>query len=69
MKLVPLMNYYARLGAALQIGQGMYGNRLIVEVDGGEFEGPRLKGVIRKAGCADWLTMADDYGHLGACRT
>lgn len=64
MKLVPLMTYYAKLANALPVGSGMYGNRLIVEVDGGEFEGPRLKGVIRKAGCADWLTMAADYGHL-----
>ena len=64
MKLVPLMTYYARLSAALPVGSGMYGNRLIVEVDGGEFEGPRLKGVIRTAGCADWLTMTEDYGHL-----
>lgn len=64
MKLVPLMSYYARLGAALQVGSTMYGNRMIVEVDGGEFQGPRLNGVLRKAGCADWLTMAEDYGHL-----
>lgn len=64
MKLIPLMSYYATLTQALPVGSGMYGNRLIVEVDGGEFEGPRLKGVIRKAGCADWLTMAEDFGHL-----
>ena len=64
MKLVPLMTYHANLARALPVGQGMYGNRLIVEVDGGAFEGPRLKGVIRKAGCADWLTMTEDYGHL-----
>lgn len=64
MKLVPLMTYYANLAAALEVGPGMYGNRLIVEVDGGAFEGPRLKGSIRRAGCADWLTMCDDYGHL-----
>ncbi len=30
MKLVPLMTYYARLNAALAVGSGMYGNRLIV---------------------------------------
>lgn len=64
MKLVPLMTYYANLAQALPVGSAMYGNRLIVEVDGGEFEGPRLRGVIRKAGCADWLTLAEDYGHL-----
>ena len=64
MKLVPLLTYHANLATAVPVGPGMYGNRLIVEVDGGEFEGPRLKGVIRKAGCADWLTMSDDFGHL-----
>jgi Protein of unknown function (DUF3237) len=64
MKLVPLMSYYARLGAALPVGPTMYGNRMIVEVDGGEFHGPRLNGVLRNAGCADWLTMGEDYGHL-----
>ena len=64
MKLVPLMNYHANLAASLTVGKGPYGNRLIVEVDGGAFEGPRLKGTIRKAGCADWLTLTDDFGHL-----
>lgn len=64
MKLEPLMTYYATLTHALPVGPSMYGNRLIVEVDGGEFQGPRLKGVIRKAGCADWLTMTEDFGHL-----
>lgn len=64
MKLVPLMTYYARLTEALAVGPTMYGNRLIVEVDGGKFEGPRLRGTLRKAGCADWLTLADDFGHL-----
>ena len=64
MKLVPLMTYYARLAASLPVGPGMYGNRVIVEVDGGEFEGPRLKGTLRRAGCADWLTITEDYGHL-----
>ncbi|MGE0372752.1 MAG: DUF3237 domain-containing protein [Gammaproteobacteria bacterium] len=65
MKLEPLFTYHANLGASLDIGAGPYGHRVIVEVDGGAFEGPRLKGVIRKAGCADWLAVgADGYGHL-----
>ncbi len=64
MKLVPLMTYYARLAQALPVGNSMYGNRLIVEVDGGEFNGPRLQGTLRRAACADWLTMTEDYGHL-----
>lgn len=64
MKLELLMTYSARLASALDVGEGPYGRRLIVEVDGGRFEGPRLRGTIRKAGCADWLTMGPDYGHL-----
>lgn len=59
-----LFTYYANLGEGLQVGTTPFGNRLIVEVDGGEFEGPRLRGKIRKAGCADWLAMNEDYGHL-----
>jgi len=64
MKLEPLFSYHAVLRDALDIGHGPFGQRLIVEVDGGAFEGPQLRGTIRKAGCADWLTMSDDYGHL-----
>ena len=64
MQLIPLMTYHAVLTNSLPVGPTMYGNRLIVEVDGGAFEGPRLQGVIRKAGCADWLTMTDSFGHL-----
>ena len=65
MKLEPLMNYHANLLPPLEVGKGPFGNRVIVEVDGGEFEGPRLKGTIRKAACADWLMFDDDgNGHL-----
>ena len=64
MKLVPLLSYYAHLSEVISVGAGTYGNRMIVEVDGGEFDGPRLKGKLRRAGCADWATMTEDYGHL-----
>lgn len=64
MKLEPLFSYHALLREALEVGAGPYGRRLIVEVDGGAFEGPRLRGTLRKAACADWLTMSEDYGHL-----
>ena len=59
-----LFSYYANLGDALDVGTTPYGNRLIVEVHGGEFEGEKLKGKIRDAGCADWLSLTDDYFHL-----
>ena len=64
MKVEKLLSYYANLGEGLEVGSGPFGNRLIVEVDGGEFEGPGIKGTIRKAGCADWLAMDEEYGHL-----
>ena len=65
MKLEPLMNYHATLTPPLEVGKGPFGNRIIVEVDGGVFEGPKLKGTIRKAACADWLIFDDDgNGHL-----
>ena len=64
MKLELLFSYYANLGEGLDVGQGPYGNRLIVEVHGGEFEGEKLKGKLREPGCADWLSMTDEFGHL-----
>ena len=64
MKLEPLMNYHANLTNAHEIGKGPFGNRLIVEVDGGAFEGPKLKGEFLKPSAADWLNLSDDgYGH------
>ena len=51
MKLEPLMNYYANLVVPVEVGKGPFGNRVIIEVDGGEFEGPKLKGTIRKPAC------------------
>ena len=65
MKLEPLMEYYANLEPPLEVGVGPYGNRVVVEVNGGEFEGPRLKGKIRTAACADWLIFDNDgLAHL-----
>jgi hypothetical protein len=64
-KLEPLMEYYANLEAPLEVGVGSFGNRMIVEVNGGEFEGPRLKGKIRELSAADWLIVDNDgVGHL-----
>lgn len=64
MKLEPLMTYHAVLTNSLEVGNTPYGNRLIVEVDGGEFEGPRLKGRFRNAAAADWITLNGGYAHL-----
>jgi hypothetical protein len=37
-------SYRASLKPPLYVGSGPYGNRLVVEVTGGSFEGKRLKG-------------------------
>ena len=59
-----LFKYYVNLGEGLEVGEGPYGKSLIVEVNGGGFEGENFNGKIRDAGCADWLTMEDKFGHL-----
>ena len=65
MKFEPLMTYQANLGAGIEVGAGAYGNRLIVEVHGGAFEGPKLKGKFRDAAAADWAVVSSDgYIHL-----
>ena len=64
MKLKLLTSYHANLGKIIDIGCTPFGDRAIVEVNGGEFRGPRLKGHIRKAGVGDWLTIGDTHAHL-----
>ncbi len=64
MRLEPLMTYHADLCTPVTVGTGPYGNRLIVEVSGGAFEGPRLRGKLLTGG-GDWLLIdADGIGHL-----
>lgn len=56
--------YRASLKEPLPVGAGPFGNRQIVEVLGGSFEGPRLKGKILTGG-ADWLLVGPDgWGRL-----
>ena len=64
MKLEPFLTYYANLEGALDVGNGPFGNRLIIEVQGGEFQSEKPNGKIRDAACADWLTISEGYGHL-----
>lgn len=65
MKLEPLMEYHATLEAPLEVGVASFGNRVIVEVTGGAFDGPKLKGKIRNLSAADWLIFDNDgVGHL-----
>ena len=59
MKLEHLVTYHADLKPAVVVGPGPNGNRVIVDVVGGTFEGPRLRGTILPSG-ADWLTVGPD---------
>lgn len=64
MKLEPLMTYRAELRPPVEVGAGPLGHRRIVDVSGGTFEGPRLRGRILPSG-ADWLLIgADGFGRL-----
>ena len=64
MKFEKLLTYYANLEPGLDIGNTPNGNRIIVEVNGGEFEGDRLKGKIRNLSAADWAIVHDGYFNL-----
>ena len=56
--------YHATLKEPVNVGAGPYGNRLIFEVTGGRFEGPRLNGQVLTGG-GDWLLVgADGWGRL-----
>jgi len=59
LKLEHLVTYHADLKPAVVVGNGPSGNRVIVDVLGGTFDGPRLKGTILPSG-ADWLTVGAD---------
>lgn len=59
-----LFKYHVNLGTGLEVGTTPYGQRFIVEVNGGAFEGENFKGTIREHGCADWLTLDNEFGHL-----
>jgi hypothetical protein len=52
-------SYQASLKEPVDVGPGPYGHRLVVEVIGGRFEGPRLRGKILTGG-GDWLLVGTD---------
>lgn len=59
MKLEPLMEYRADLEPGTLVGDGPLGRRNIVDITGGSFEGPGLRGRILPSG-ADWLLVRKD---------
>ena len=56
MRLEYLCDYTATLKPGISAGKGPLGERLIVDVTGGEFKGPRLSGRVRASG-ADWALV------------
>jgi hypothetical protein len=57
-------SYTATLKPPMPIGNGPAGNRVFVEVTGGEVEGKRLRGKFVGGG-GDWLILgADGFGRL-----
>ena len=59
MKLEYLMTYRASLKDAVDIGAVHLGRRRIIDVTGGTFEGPKLRGTILPSG-GDWLVTGPD---------
>jgi hypothetical protein len=62
----PLFTVHAELADILQLGQTPVGERRIINILGGQVEGPRLKGQILPGG-ADWqLIRADGIADIQA---
>ena len=47
----------------LQLGVGPFGRRTIVDIKGGTFQGPKLRGTVL-AGGADWLLSSGEHNEL-----
>ena len=55
-----LMTMHVKVGTPLNIGAVPHGTRRTAPLDGGTFEGPRLRGTILPGGSADWLLLRSD---------
>ncbi len=55
-----LMTLQVRVATPLDIGAVPYGARRVVPSNGGNFEGPRLRGTVLPGGSADWLLLRSD---------
>src|SRR5712691_13460761 len=55
-----LMTLRVNVGRVLDVGAVPYGTRRIAPLDGGTFEGPRLRGTVLPGGSADWLLLRPD---------
>jgi len=56
----PLMTMQVRVARVLDIGAVPYGTRRIAPLDGGTFEGPRLRGTVLPDSSGDWLLLRPD---------
>src|SRR5262245_59485970 len=56
MKLKRLLTLHADLKTPVEIGTGPCGARMVFNVSGGTFEGPRLRGTVVPGG-GDWLVI------------
>src|SRR5947209_4934808 len=48
------------VAAPQNIGAGPHGTRRTAPLNGGDFEGPRLRGTVLSGGSADWLLLRTD---------
>ena len=55
-----LMTLRVIVSTAQNIGGVPYGTRRVVPLIGGDFEGPRLRGMVLPGGSADWLLLRAD---------
>jgi hypothetical protein len=55
----PLFTLQLQVAAPLRLGATPLGERLVVSVLGGSFEGPRLRGTVESGG-SDWLLLRPD---------
>src|ERR1700686_3812039 len=56
----PLMTMQVKVARVLDVGAVPYGTRRIAPLDGGTFEGPRLRGTVLPGSSADWLLLRPD---------
>ncbi|GAA4054889.1 DUF3237 domain-containing protein [Nonomuraea soli] len=59
MRLEPLASFRVELDPILDLGASPWGNRRVINIVGGSFDGPRLSGVVLPGG-ADWQVVHAD---------
>jgi uncharacterized protein DUF3237 len=56
----PLMTMKVKVARVLDVGVVPCGTRRIAPLDGGAFDGPRLRGIVLPGSSADWLLLRPD---------